>query len=119
MTFIHLLYLFADEIVLQGRPVAQSSTFQEENLELYGTPEKAIDENHAAKWSENSCSHTLEDTKPWWRVDLQMTYKVNSVKITNREDCCAERINGAEIRVGNSLDDNGNENPVYVFLTCQ
>ncbi|KAM6936633.1 fucolectin-5-like [Lycodopsis pacificus] len=49
--------------------------------------------------------------KPWWRLDLLNTYEVNTVTITNRKDCCHERINGAEIRIGNSLDDNGNTNP--------
>ena len=109
---------FADKNVAQGRPVAQSSTLNEELHGLYGNPEKAIDESRASEWSQNSCSHTLEETNPWWRVDLPGTHKVNSVKITNRKDCCADRINGAEIRVGNSLNDNGNGNPVYVFLTC-
>ncbi|KAM3859084.1 fucolectin-like [Diretmus argenteus] len=49
--------------------------------------------------------------KPWWRVDLQNTHVVNSVTITNRGDCCSERLNGAEIRIGDSLTDNGNRNP--------
>ncbi|KAK7124597.1 hypothetical protein R3I94_018842 [Phoxinus phoxinus] len=32
------------------------------------------------------------------------------VAITNRGDCCADRIDGAEIRIGNSLDNDGNNN---------
>uniref|UniRef100_UPI001ED84A45 fucolectin-1-like n=1 Tax=Scatophagus argus TaxID=75038 RepID=UPI001ED84A45 len=45
------------------------------------------------------------------RLDLLKTYKINTVTITNRNDCCHDRINGAEIRIGNSLNDNGNTNP--------
>ncbi|KAL0961811.1 hypothetical protein UPYG_G00332000 [Umbra pygmaea] len=56
-------------------------------------------------------SHTQEETNPWWRVDLRHVYRVRSVSITNRGDCCAERLDGAEIRIGNSLENNGVMNP--------
>uniref|UniRef100_A0A672KVQ4 Fucolectin tachylectin-4 pentraxin-1 domain-containing protein n=1 Tax=Sinocyclocheilus grahami TaxID=75366 RepID=A0A672KVQ4_SINGR len=42
------------------------------------------------------CSSTLAETNPWWMLDL-----------SNVNDCCVERINGAEIRIGNSLKNNG------------
>uniref|UniRef100_A0A8C9TPD4 Fucolectin tachylectin-4 pentraxin-1 domain-containing protein n=1 Tax=Scleropages formosus TaxID=113540 RepID=A0A8C9TPD4_SCLFO len=77
------------------------------NVALKGTATQSsqFDSNGA-----RSCTHTKQDSKPWWRVDLH-----------NVGDCCPESINGAEIRVGNSLDDNGNQNPLYVvlpILTC-
>ena len=73
ITLIHLLYLFADEIVSQGRPVAQSSLLVDKRLGVSGTPEKAIDGKRATIWSQNSCARTLNETKPWWRVDLKKT----------------------------------------------
>uniref|UniRef100_A0A3P9AQV8 Fucolectin tachylectin-4 pentraxin-1 domain-containing protein n=1 Tax=Maylandia zebra TaxID=106582 RepID=A0A3P9AQV8_9CICH len=45
-------------------------------------PENAIDGNRASNYNQGSCAY-----------------------------CCPERINGAEIRIGNSLNDNGNANP--------
>ncbi|KAL0166467.1 hypothetical protein M9458_038311, partial [Cirrhinus mrigala] len=36
--------------------------------------------------------------------------KIPGGDITNRGDCCPERINGAQIRIGNSLENNGNNN---------
>jgi len=60
--------------------------------------------------SGGSCSQTNADRDPWWRVDLGKVYKVKRVLITNRGDCCAERINGAQIRIGNNLENNGNNN---------
>ncbi|XP_075937469.1 fucolectin-like [Anarhichas minor] len=72
---------------------------------------RAIDGNRASNYFKNSCTHTRNQVKPWWRLDLLKTYKVDTVTITNRKDCCHQRINGAEIRIGNSLDDNGNTNP--------
>uniref|UniRef100_A0A668TPG7 Fucolectin tachylectin-4 pentraxin-1 domain-containing protein n=1 Tax=Oreochromis aureus TaxID=47969 RepID=A0A668TPG7_OREAU len=93
------------ENVARRGQVAQSS--------MYGNakPENAIDGNRASNYYQESCAHTNNDLNPWWRLDLLKTYKINTVTITNRQDCCPERINGAEIRIGNSLNDNGNVNP--------
>ncbi|XP_028435570.1 uncharacterized protein LOC114556735 [Perca flavescens] len=94
-----------DTNIARGGNVIQSS--------LYGkdVPERAIDGNRASDYGQGSCSVTNNDLKPWWRLDLLKTYQINTVTITNRADCCPERINGAEIRIGNSLNDNGNNNP--------
>lgn len=73
---------------------------------------RAIDGKRYTFYTEGSCSHTAgNETGPWWRVDLGQTYIVTTVKVTNRGDCCAERLDGAEIRIGNSLENNGNNNP--------
>ncbi|XP_068586006.1 fucolectin-1-like [Cebidichthys violaceus] len=72
----------------------------------------AIDGNRESSDDAGSCSHTAEQTNPWWRVDLLESYIVTSIIVTNREACCEDRINGAEIHVGNSLRDNGAVNPV-------
>uniref|UniRef100_A0A8C7T3J2 C-type lectin domain-containing protein n=1 Tax=Oncorhynchus mykiss TaxID=8022 RepID=A0A8C7T3J2_ONCMY len=58
-----------------------------------------------------SCTHTLKDRNPWWRVDLLNVYRITDVTLTNRGDCCPERLDGAEIRIGNSLENNGTNNP--------
>nr|XP_046256753.1 fucolectin-like isoform X2 [Scatophagus argus]XP_046256754.1 fucolectin-like isoform X2 [Scatophagus argus] len=96
--------LFDTNIAKDGK-VTQSSLYGD------GVPERAIDGNRASNWQQGSCTHTQEDENPWWRLDLLKTYKINTVTITNRNDCCHDRINGAEIRIGNSLNDNGNTNP--------
>ncbi|KAM9322257.1 uncharacterized protein KZ484_020455 [Pholidichthys leucotaenia] len=71
----------------------------------------AIDGNRATQWSQASCFHTNNDFNPWWRLDLGKTHKVFSVNITNIGNSASGRINGAEIRIGDSLDNNGNNNP--------
>uniref|UniRef100_A0A673IG70 Fucolectin tachylectin-4 pentraxin-1 domain-containing protein n=1 Tax=Sinocyclocheilus rhinocerous TaxID=307959 RepID=A0A673IG70_9TELE len=54
----------------------------------------------------STCTHTDLQSDPWWKLDLLKTYSVNRVTITNRcSDCCANRINGAEIRIGNNSSD--------------
>ncbi|XP_047450612.1 uncharacterized protein LOC125013729 [Mugil cephalus] len=92
-------------VALKG-DATQSSTLS------FAAAFKAIDGRRNSYYSNGFCSHTIEgETDPWWRVDLQQTFVIRSVKITNRGDCCAERLDGAEIRIGNSLTNNGNTNP--------
>ncbi|KAM6960338.1 fucolectin-like [Tautogolabrus adspersus] len=71
----------------------------------------AIDGRRDSSFGDRSCTHTILEANPWWRLDLQETHAVTFVKVTNRGDCCAERLEGAEIRIGNSLENNGNDNP--------
>uniref|UniRef100_A0A667XUE7 Si:ch211-215k15.4 n=1 Tax=Myripristis murdjan TaxID=586833 RepID=A0A667XUE7_9TELE len=90
-------------LALRGRAMQSS---------VYSTsiPMNAIDGNRDTSYERGACSITQYSFSPWWRLDLLKTYKVVSVSITNR-DYVPERINGAEIRIGNSLDNNGNNNP--------
>lgn len=77
----------------------------------YYSANLAIDDNTASNFGLNSCACTNNDYNAWWRVDLLAVYDISNVIITNRGDCCPERMNGAEIRIGNSLVNNGNSNP--------
>ena len=49
------------------------------------------------------CSHTLEVSKPWWKVDLGQVELVNEVYIVNRDlhgGAIQDRLNPFEIKVG-------------------
>ncbi|KAM9450168.1 fucolectin-like [Clarias gariepinus] len=99
------------DVALQGI-ATQSSTLTN------AYPAKlAIDGNTASSLSYGSCTHTNADYSPWWRVDLLAVYDIRTVIITNRGDACANRINGAEIHIGNSLVNNGNNNPRCVVIS--
>ena len=74
--------------------------------------QNAIDGNRDPHYHHGSCTATDAQTNPWWRVDLLRQYTITSVAITNRGDCCADNINGAEIHIGSSQRDNGNQNPL-------
>ncbi|XP_051728528.1 uncharacterized protein si:ch73-359m17.2 isoform X7 [Ctenopharyngodon idella] len=87
-----------------GATAVQSTTFPQSGAQ------NAVDGNRNSIFSRLSCSATNADRNPWWRVDLLEVYKITRVNITNRGDCCPERINGAQIRIGNSLENNGNDN---------
>ncbi|XP_056623955.1 fucolectin-like [Triplophysa dalaica] len=58
------------------------------------------------------CSATTVQSNPWWRLDLLDIHDISTVIITARSDCCEDQTNGAEIRIGNSLENNGNNNPI-------
>ncbi|XP_073533090.1 uncharacterized protein [Phyllobates terribilis] len=76
---------------------------------IMGYPQNAIDGNKNTSFYSSSCAHTDQAKNPWWKLDLKQTYKISNVVLTNRMDCCKERLLGAEVRIGNSPDNN---NPV-------
>uniref|UniRef100_A0A674A7M0 Fucolectin tachylectin-4 pentraxin-1 domain-containing protein n=1 Tax=Salmo trutta TaxID=8032 RepID=A0A674A7M0_SALTR len=86
---------------------------------LYGDGQahNAIDGNRESDYQLGSCTHTAQETNPWWRVDLLDVYRVTAVTITNRGDVVPERLDGAEIRIGNSLENNGINNPRCVVIS--
>ncbi|KAM8967921.1 fucolectin-like [Pelodytes ibericus] len=76
---------------------------------VMGYAEQAIDGSSDGDYYDGYCSHTQIETGAWWMVDLKQVYKITTVIISNRQDCCKDRLKGAEIRIGNSPDNN---NPV-------
>ncbi|KAI4903209.1 hypothetical protein NFI96_030956 [Prochilodus magdalenae] len=105
----------AKNLALYGK--ATQSTLVNNPWAPYGPAHNAIDGNTDSNYNHGSCTATESQENPWWRLDLLDEYTVTSITITNREDCCPERINGAEIHIGNSLLDNGNSNPWVGTIT--
>ncbi|XP_060720308.1 fucolectin-like [Tachysurus vachellii] len=96
--------------------VALRGIATQSSLYTYYYASLAIDGNRNSVLSASSCSHTKADYGPWWRVDLLVLYDISNVIITNRGDSSPDRINGAEIHIGNSLINNGNNNPRCVVI---
>ncbi|XP_019111561.2 fucolectin-4, partial [Larimichthys crocea] len=73
----------------------------------------AIDGNRNNNYYYGSCTSTGgKSFHTWWRVDLLDSYIITSITIYNRVDRDQERINGLEIHIGDSLDNNGLNNPL-------
>ena len=88
---------------LQPCPTAQSSTH-----EGFGSW-KANDGNTNGNWYGQSCTCTaISSSNPWWRVDLGKTRTVTSVKLWNRADCCADRLQGFEVWIGDDASYSAN-----------
>ncbi|KAF4115212.1 uncharacterized protein LOC131537573 [Onychostoma macrolepis] len=112
LTFCEVaVYVIFPGNLATGRTVTQSSTYDS------WSAQQAIDFNPGVTNSRSACSSTDMQTNPWWRVDLRYIYSVSRVVITNRLDCCAENINGVEIRIGNSLENDGNNNPICTVVS--
>ncbi|XP_070560312.1 fucolectin-like [Ptychodera flava] len=93
--------------VALGKPTFQSSDKPRQD----GGSEKAVDGNKDSDLENgNSCIWTDTEYQPHWEVDLQDSYDIYEVIITNRQDCCSFRLKDALIRVGDS--ENFEENPV-------
>ncbi|XP_055521975.1 fucolectin-1-like [Leucoraja erinacea] len=90
--------------VAGGASPTQSST--EEGAGAEG----AIDGNSDSDFWKGSCARTRKSKDPWWRVDLKSSNYVTDVRITNRADCCSDQLLGAELRIGDSLENDGNSN---------
>ncbi|XP_056599395.1 uncharacterized protein LOC130417698 [Triplophysa dalaica] len=113
-------------ILLSGLVSIQGNVgTSKENVALKGTVTQSS--THLNAWvaqraiyglidKDTFCSVTLHEMNSWWRLDLLSEYEIGTVIITNRGDGWAEQTSGAEIRIGNSLDNNGNNNPICVVI---
>ncbi|XP_071945662.1 uncharacterized protein [Antedon mediterranea] len=81
-----------------GKPTAQSS------LGWQGLSMRAVDGDYGARYNQRTCTHTQSDNPSWWRVDLGQSLTVRYVRIRNRADCCSDRLNNAQVRVGDNED---------------
>ncbi|XP_078392117.1 fucolectin-like [Cetorhinus maximus] len=88
-----------------------SRATQSSVYDFRGHAMNAVDGNLDTNYLRSSCTATQRERNPWWRADLHRTREIHSVRVTNRKDCCSGRLNGAEIRIGDSLHNNGNSNP--------
>ncbi|XP_072364021.1 fucolectin-like [Scyliorhinus torazame] len=92
------------ENLVAGVRATQSTTGRH-----FANANNAIDGNHDSLFHHSSCSLTFRQCNPWWRVDLERHFRIFVVRITNVR---SQRnfLNGAEIRIGDSLENNGNNN---------
>ncbi|CAH2286169.1 Hypothetical predicted protein [Pelobates cultripes] len=74
-----------------------------------GVAIRAIDGNYDTNYLNHPCSRTNNDYEPWWKLDLRRRAIIDLITITNRQDCCAESLRGAQVKVGDSP---GGNNPV-------
>ncbi|XP_070537090.1 adhesion G protein-coupled receptor L2-like [Ptychodera flava] len=71
------------------------------SVKLNAIASRAVDGNRDSNFQHGSCTHTKQESEPWWKVDLAVEYTIHTVVVTNR-NYKAQRLQGAVIRVGNS-----------------
>ncbi|XP_077349883.1 pentraxin fusion protein-like [Lithobates pipiens] len=89
--------------------IARSGEASESSHYGNGPAYNVIDGGTDTRWGHGSCAHTYKEPSPWWKVDLKQKYKVNVVVVTGRSDGAMERLMCAEVRIGNSPDNNNPE----------
>ena len=90
---LFFLFLFLENLAFR-KPTKMISTFRSYSSD------RAVDGDSQTALMLSSCIHSGDETNPWWRVDLEQVEPVNEVYIVNRGDCCGDRLNPFEIRVG-------------------
>ena len=82
-------------VPMTGASATQSSTSHG------GNAGRAIDGNRNVNWSSGSCTHTTNEASPWWEVTVPIAQplQITSIKVTNRGDCCHERLNGFDLAI--------------------
>ncbi|HEX5709557.1 MAG TPA: discoidin domain-containing protein [Pyrinomonadaceae bacterium] len=76
-----------------GRAATQASTG------FGGSAARAVDGDTVGDWAHNSVSATLQEARPWWQVDLGATRQLDTVRVWNRTDCCADRLSNFYVLV--------------------
>merc|ERR1719171_1727270 len=64
-----------------------------------GDSSRAVDGSIETAWSSGSCTHTNEEKAAWWKVDLGEAYAIDKVEVTNRGDCCENRLDKVKVLV--------------------
>lgn len=89
-----LFYKHERHNVARGKSTEQSSTY------LDRVSSRAVDGNLNGYNSGQSVTHTLEESNPWWNVNLQSYYQISEIRIYNRQDdCCNFRLDGFKVEI--------------------
>ena len=90
------------EIFSAGKNIARAGTAKQSSV--YGpnaAASKAIDGTNDGTFA--SCACTLEETDPWWEIDLGAVNSIDHILVYNRNDCCPERLDNVTVNI---LDQN-------------
>ncbi|CAL1146209.1 unnamed protein product [Cladocopium goreaui] len=87
---------------------------RQSSLDWGGEPERAIDGKFDPHFLMGSCSHTAEETDSngtWWAASTALPFHaISAVRVLGRWDCCHERLDGWEVRIG--FDPDPRQNPL-------
>ncbi|XP_025077935.1 uncharacterized protein LOC112554391 [Pomacea canaliculata] len=95
------LRVFADRAALENVALNKPAQHVSEYQYSYAPAGKAVDGNTDGNFYHGFCSHTKVEVQSttWWKVDLMGFFKVTSIQIFTRTDCCDFRLQKFEVRV--------------------
>jgi hypothetical protein len=89
--------LLASTVNAQENLALGKKTFESETAG--GSSNWAVDGNTDGNYKNHSVTHTTEHKGAYWQVDLGAVYDIRTIKLYNRTDCCAERLDNYNILV--------------------
>ncbi|HVK21722.1 MAG TPA: discoidin domain-containing protein [Actinokineospora sp.] len=81
---------------------AIGSTASQSTTDQSAAASRAVDGNTDGSFPNGSVTHTTSQLNSWWRTDLGSSQIINSVKVFNRTDCCADRLKDFYVFVSDS-----------------
>ncbi|XP_067660290.1 uncharacterized protein [Haliotis asinina] len=108
-----------DQNIAQNRPTGSSSVFVNGVPPITASSNLAVDGNFNSNFFSGSCFSSdvpANDPNPFWFVDLGSRVYVSGVTITNRGDCCADRLNGLTIEVFELDPTTSSETPEFCAM---
>ncbi len=80
--------------------LAMSGTATQSSIDFGGEATRANDGNTNGAYSGASVTHTLNEVKPWWQVDLGSSCKIGEISVFGRTDvCCKARLTDFNVYV--------------------
>lgn len=82
--------------------LAEGQTAMQSSIGWDGVSGRAVDGSTDGSYGNRSIMHTSLENQPWWQVDLNSTYVLESVQLFGRTDCCADRLSDFYILISNN-----------------
>jgi hypothetical protein len=92
----------AEVEVFRARNLAIGKSASQSTTSGGASASRAIDGDTNGNYTNGSVSHTTQQNRPWWQVDLGSVMGVGDVVLYNRSDCCAERLTNFDIQISNN-----------------
>ena len=94
--------------VSENKPITQSSNYNSAN----SYPASKANDGRVGG---ANFSHTANEIQPWIQIDLGASVKATSIEITNRGDCCGNRLKRFKIFITDVPPTAYSQNAVYTF----
>ena len=97
---LHPMNLAEVEVFSGGTNVASGKTVTQSSISHPGT----FDPPNLVDGDKTNFAHTNNEALEWFQIDLGQEYDIEKVVITNRTDCCQDRLRNTKIQLSKSAD---------------
>jgi Bacterial Ig-like domain/F5/8 type C domain len=75
-----------------NKPATQSTTLPVPGSVDGNFAFRAVDGNTNGNYNQADGTHTTNEYRPWWQVDLGAVQAIQDIQVWNRTDCCTDRL---------------------------